>query len=651
MLEEDGNLLRQSANQVGWRRENRGPFPVTSLLQSSSDGGIYWLADDGRVWSVKPTGGPAFHPFPGESFRAMAQCLHGRLHLLRIDGKLLRADLGGVYEVKNLPAIVSLKQGVDGALYALQRDGVVLSSRAGNDDRWEAAHPRSIQDVWQINPGTAAVPRLLESAGGTDAFLAKLSPGGDPIWMRTLGGTGMDSGHDVAVDSSGSVYVGGVFDGTAGMIAAPGLASVKGSASREGMVAKFSAEGEVLWIRPLGGPGSSRILGVAVDASGRVYGTGAFEGTIQIESGRSPVSFTCTGNTADLFVSRIVPAHSPAATLDLPEIRVPEAAFTPDGRKLALACTDRQVRLWQPTRATDRPHAMSHAPDEAWAVAFSPDGKLLASGGDNSTHSNCLRVWDAASGRLRWSAPAHTALVSCLTFSPDGSLLATGSYDNTIKLWEPGSGRPRGILKGHTGALRCLAFSPDGTLLASGGKDQIAHLWDVSSGSVVHTFTGHGGEVRAVAFSPDGRHLVTGEDEQEVRTWDIESGRLLESFIDSSPVQCLSYYPDGTALTWGLHNGVLKSRDFKSGHVRTFGGRHPGEIRSLAITKDGRRVVTGGTDGTVRLWETRSGRELLALNAGSRPINAVSFSPNGERLAAASHDGSILVWHAPADHR
>src|SRR6266566_131167 len=167
-----------------------------------------------------------------------------------------------------------------------------------------------------------------------------------------------------------------------------------------------------------------------------------------------------------------------------------------------------------------------------FAVAWSPDGRRIATGGNDST----VQVWDARTGHLSVAYSGHTGTVYAVAWSPDGKRIASGSDDNTVQVWEATSGHLLLTYTGHTAGVRALAWSPDGTRIVSGGNDNTIQVWNATSGKRLLTYTGHLGSIWAVAWSPDGRSIVSAtgniSDERRMETvqvWNAMTGHLISS--------------------------------------------------------------------------------------------------------------------------
>ena len=277
-------------------------------------------------------------------------------------------------------------------------------------------------------------------------------------------------------------------------------------------------------------------------------------------------------------------------------------------------------------------------------VAFSPDGRLLASCGLDGT----VQLWDPASGEHRRTLTGHTGYVRSVAFSPDGRLLASCSNDNTVRLWDPASGEHRRTLTGHAGPVQGVAFSPDGRLLASCSGDQTVRLWDPASGEYRHILTGHTDYVQGVAFSPDGWLLASCSLDGTVRLWDPVSGehrRTLTGHADA--VQGVAFSPDGWLLASCGHDGTVQLWDPASGeHRRTLTG-HTGYVRSVAFSPDGRLLASCRNDNTVQLWHPASGEHRRTLTGRAGYVRSVAFSPDGRLLASCGLDGTVQLWDLP----
>ncbi|MEU3777438.1 trypsin-like peptidase domain-containing protein [Streptomyces sp. NPDC032472] len=315
-------------------------------------------------------------------------------------------------------------------------------------------------------------------------------------------------------------------------------------------------------------------------------------------------------------------------------------AFSPDGRTLATASTDHTARLWDLANSKTRTTLVGHR-NEVWDVAFSPDGRTLAT----ASTDNTARLWDVATGKTRAVLTGHTDVVWAVAFSPDGRTLATGSKDRTARLWAVATAKTRTTFTGHTNAVWAVAFSPDGRTLATGSADNTARLWALATSKPPTILTGHTDSAWALAFSPDGRTLASGSSDQTARLWDVATGKTRATFVGhTGAVDAVAFSPDGRTLATASDDKTARLWALTTGRTRTIFAGHRDAVGSVAFSPDGRTLATGSTDRTARLWDVATGRTRSILTGHTAEVDSVAFSPDGRTLATGSSDYTARLW-------
>jgi len=406
---------------------------------------------------------------------------------------------------------------------------------------------------------------------------------------------------------------------------------------------------------------------------------------------------------------------------------IADLAFSPDGAALASAGDDAKVKLWN--IATGEPIAslQGHS-GEVWSVGWSPNGKMLASAGmdgrliirDAATREEAATIVSPSGGVTAFAfgpdgrialaygeleRPAsvcvlrppdlseeftvapHKKHVNCLAFSPDGALLASGSWDGDVAVLDANTGKSLRYLH-HDGPVFGLAFSPDGARLATASEDRSVKLWNTRHWRLLNTFAGHSGPVSSVRFLPDGERFASASIDGTVKLWDPQliaqdaaplathsavvtsvafspHGDLVASADEDGLVlltrpdqpkdvavldaghgasYCVAFSSDGLTLACGYEDGSLALWDVASRIPAVRVSAHQDVIRSVAFSPDGKIIASGGWDGSVKLWDAEPGEPPRTLSEAGAKVQCVAFCPDGRRVAVARRDGHVYIY-------
>lgn len=289
----------------------------------------------------------------------------------------------------------------------------------------------------------------------------------------------------------------------------------------------------------------------------------------------------------------------------------PAVAFSPDGKILALGGY-RVVDLID-ARTGKVTANLGGSPGSVTCVAFSPDGKVLAAAGGVPGRAGEIRLWSLAEPKPRVLSGLHGDVVYSLAWSPDGKILAAGSYDRFVSLWEVASGTGR-KLKDHTDAVYSVAFSPDGKQVASASGDRTVKVWDVATGKRIYTLSDATAELYSVAFHPSGKEIAAVGVDKMLRKWRVTpaSGELNRSaFAHEGPVVRVLYTPDGGGVFTSSEDRSIKLWDSQTLTERKVLEKQPDWALGLALSPDGGSLAVSRYDGSAAVYDAATGQKRL----------------------------------------
>lgn len=342
--------------------------------------------------------------------------------------------------------------------------------------------------------------------------------------------------------------------------------------------------------------------------------------------------------------------------------RIASCSLGLDGRRIASSCGDHSLHLWDGRTGEETRILRGHT-DTIYACAVSPDGSRAVSGAIDRT----LRLWDCGVGREIAVLRGHPVAVLVCAFSPDGERIVSGAGDGTMCLWNGKTGENLAVLDGHRYEVVTCAFSSSGRRIVSRAGDGTLRLWDGETGEKISDFDAPDTTwTSACAFSLDGTRLVSGAKSGAWHLWDAQTGQEIAAFeghadpvgeyafnsrvqgmdLFANAVYACDFSPDGRLIVSGAGDTTVRVWDRETGDALTVFRGHTMAVLGCAFSPDGTRIVSGAQDHTLFLWNVKTGDTLAVLRGHTGSVRFCAFSLNGTRIVSAANDNTVRFWDA-----
>ena len=410
----------------------------------------------------------------------------------------------------------------------------------------------------------------------------------------------------------------------------------------------------------------------AYSPDGNTIATASTSEMIVVTGTREARLPSTAGNTVHLWN---VATGEKKTTLRLQTQRAASIVYSPDGNTIATARKrDNTVYLWNAATGKSKGTLERVGRGSVQSFVFAPDGNTIATAGGWT--DNVVQLWDAQTGAHKTSLTGHTQTVNAIAYSPDGKTIVSGGADGTVRLWDGATGKHKATLR-HGGwmnflfpwlnpSVNAISYSPDGNTVAVASVDSKLRLWDTQTTQLKATLTGHTAAINFVAYSSDGKIIATagGWKDYTIRLWDAVTGETKSVLTGYTPINVVAYSPNGKTIATGgdYHSNALQLWNAKTKKLKaTYTEHTDGILSSMVYAPDGKTIAAVNlSDNTIRLWLTGTGKHTATFEHANTDrgynISSVAYSPDGNTIAAVgghykNHKGTVYLWRAQTKNR